>query len=246
MRASAFEFRFRMAILVVVITLGFWSPWIEAWGVGQRVSLFEWSATELSRLGLVDFTAATPIVIVLASLLAAAAVVLRVWGTAYLGPGVVTNTEMKAGAVLADGPYRYMRNPLYLGSWCMVAAMSFIAPPTGALFVMAFLTIFLFRLILGEEAFLAAQLGEPYLAYLRAVPRLLPRLRTNLQPAGRKPDWGKAIVSELNPVGVFFTIAVLSWRYDNRLMLKGILISFGVSLLMRAALPAVRRETDPL
>jgi protein-S-isoprenylcysteine O-methyltransferase Ste14 len=190
MRASAIEFRLRMAIMVAVIALGFWSPWIEAWGIGQRISLFEWLALELSRTGLLIFTTATGVAIAMATLLAAAAVVLRVWGSAYLGPGIVNNAEMKAGAVMADGPYRHVRNPLYLGSWCMIAAMSFIMPVSGAPFVMVLLTVFLMRLILGEEAFLTAQLGEPYRAYLRAVPRLFPRVRTNLPQGGRTPRWG--------------------------------------------------------
>lgn len=239
MRATAIEFRLRMAIMVAVIALGFWSPWIEAWNIGRRVSLLEFAALELSRLGLLAFTAATPVVIVIAALLAAMAVVLRVWGTAYLGPGIVNNAEMKAGAVMADGPYRRVRNPLYLGTWCMVAAMSFIMPTTGALFVTALLTVFLLRLILGEEAFLSGQLGEPYREYLRAVPRLIPRVRTSLPATGRKPQWGKAMIAELNPIGVFLIFAVLSWRYDNALMVRAILVSFGVSLVVRALMPEI-------
>jgi protein-S-isoprenylcysteine O-methyltransferase Ste14 len=143
-------------------------------GIGQRIPLLEWVALELSRLGFLRFPVAVPCVIVLAALIAAIGAILRVWGTAYLGPGTVNHGQMKAGAVLADGPYRYMRNPLYLGSWCMVAAMAFLMPVTGALFVMVLVTAFLLRLILGEEAFLSLQLGESYRSYLRAVPRLIP------------------------------------------------------------------------
>jgi protein-S-isoprenylcysteine O-methyltransferase Ste14 len=234
MKASAIEFRLRMVIMVVIIFLGFWSPWIEGWGVGRRNSLLEWLALEASRLELLRFTYATPAVIVLAALIALVGAVLRVWGTAYLGYGTVHHGQMQAGAVMADGPYRYVRNPLYIGGWCMMAAMAFIMPPTGALFSMTLLTVFMLRLILGEEVFLAAQLGEPYREYQRAVPRLFPRLRRGLLAAGHKPHWMTAFLTELNPIGVFITLAFLSWSYDNILMLKGILISFGASLVMRA------------
>lgn len=242
MRATSVEFRFRLAIMVVVIALGFWSPWIEAWGIGSRISLLAWLSLETSRLGVLSFTAATRLFILLASLVAAVAVVFRVWGTAYLGPGIVNDSEMKAGAVMAGGPYRHVRNPLYLGSWLMVASMSFIMPPTGALPVMCFLTIFLLRLILGEEAFLTAQLGDTYRAYLHAVPRLIPRLRSMLPASGRSPHWGRALLAEINPIGVFLTVAVLSWTYDIRLMIRGILISFGASLVVRALIPGIRTE----
>src|SRR5258707_9156861 len=133
MRESAIEFRFRMAINAAIIILGLWSPWINAWGLGQRIPLLEWLALELSRLGLLRFTVASPIVIVAAASIAATGAVFRVWGTAYLGPTTVNRLQMKAGAVMADGPYRFVRNPLYLGLWCMVAAMAFLMPPTGAL-----------------------------------------------------------------------------------------------------------------
>jgi len=53
MGASAIEFRLRMVINAAIIILGFWSPWIEAWHIGRRMSLLEWLALELSRTGLV-------------------------------------------------------------------------------------------------------------------------------------------------------------------------------------------------
>jgi protein-S-isoprenylcysteine O-methyltransferase Ste14 len=228
-----------MAIMVVIIVLGFWAPWIKSWGIGNRVSLLEGLALEISRLGLLRFTVAAPAVIVIATLVAAKGAALRIWGTAYLGPNTVNNLQMKAGAVMAAGPYRYVRNPLYLGSWCMIAAMAFLMPPTGALFVMLLLTIFLLRLILGEEAFLTNQLGQAYRDYLRAVPRLFPRLRTTLPPSGQKPQWLRAIIFELNPIGVFIILAAFSWSYNNELMIRAILVSFGLSLVVRAFMPQV-------
>jgi protein-S-isoprenylcysteine O-methyltransferase Ste14 len=234
MKASAIEFRLRVAIMTVVITLGFWAPWIEAWGLGERIPLIEWLALGLSRLGLVSFTVATPVVIVLGALIAAIGAILRVWGTAYLGSATVQHGQMLAAAVMADGPYRYVRNPLYLGSWFMLAAMAFIMPVTGAFFVMIVVTVFLLRLILGEEVFLTGKLGEPYRAYLRAVPRLFPRLRTTLPSTGSKPNWLHGVIAELNPIGVLVTLAVFSWSYNNWLMVKAIIVSFGISLVVRA------------
>lgn len=244
MRASAWEFRWRLGIMAAIISLGFWAPWIDAWGVGGRISLLEWLALELSRSGLVRFTGATVAVILLASAIAAKAAILRVWGTAYLGAGVVNNAAMKAGAVVADGPYRYVRNPLYLGTWGMIAALSFAMPPTGALFTMVLLTVFLLRLILGEESFLAGQSGEGYALYKRAVPRLYPRLRGRLPSSGHPAHWARAILAETNGIGVFLIFAVLSWRYDNRLMLRAILINFGLSLVIRALMMNSDREEN--
>jgi protein-S-isoprenylcysteine O-methyltransferase Ste14 len=246
MKASTIEFRLRMVIMVAIVVLGFWSPWIEAWwGIGRRISLLEWLPLQISRMGLVSFTVASSAVIVLGALVAAKGMVLRVWGTACLGYGTVHHSEMQAGAVMADGPYRYVRNPLYLGGWCMMAAMSLLMPPTGALFAMTLLTVFFLRLILGEEAFLTVKLGQPYREYLRSVPRLIPRLRPCLPSSGHRPHWLTAAITEVNPIGVFITLAFLSWSYDHELMLKAILISFGASLVTRAVMKGRPQETGP-
>ena len=244
MKASAIEFRLRMAINTIIIVLGFWSPWIESWGLGKRITLLEGLALELSRLGLLRFTVAAPVVTIVAAFIAAIGAILRVWGTAWLGPSTVIHGQMLAGAVMADGPYRYVRNPLYWGVWCMVAALVFLMPVSGALFTMTLITIFLLRLILGEEAFLIATLGEPYQNYLYAVPRLIPRLRTTLWPTGNKPHWLRAIASELTPIGVFVAFSAFSWSYDDRLMEKVIMVSFGLSLVARAFFVGKRQDSN--
>jgi protein-S-isoprenylcysteine O-methyltransferase Ste14 len=246
MKASAIEFRFRMIIMVTIVVLGFWAPWIEAWGLGTRIPLLEWLPLETSRLGPLSFSVAAPVAIVAGAFFALLGAILRVWGTAYLGYGTVHHGEMQARLVMVDGPYRYVRNPLYLGGWFMMVATSFLMPPTGALFSTALLTVFFLRLILGEEVFLASQLGEPYREYLGMVPRLFPRFRSGMPAAGRKPHWVIALLTELNPIGIFITLAFLSWRYDYLLMLKGILISFGASLVVRALMPRFTQETNPL
>ena len=95
-------------------------------------------------------------------------------------------------------------------------------------------------MILGEEKFLSGQLDEPYKAYLRTVPRFIPRLRTTLSTLACKPQWLTALITEINPIGVFLIIACLSWSYGNWLMVRAILVTLGVSLVVRALLPAAK------
>jgi protein-S-isoprenylcysteine O-methyltransferase Ste14 len=235
MKASALEFRFRVWIMVAVIFLGFSAPWIELLHLGTRTTAWLWLGFELARLGMSSATgiqAVTALTILVAALAAA----VRIWGTAYLGTGTVNNAEMKAGQVMADGPYRYVRNPLYLGSFLMVAAISVLMPASGAAFTMVLLSIFLLRLILGEEAFLAPKLGEPYAAYRKAVPRLIPSVWPRVAAGGHTPNWRRAILGEITPLGVLVSFAALSWQYNAHLLSRAVLISFGVSLVVRALL----------
>jgi protein-S-isoprenylcysteine O-methyltransferase Ste14 len=234
-----------MVINAVIIILGFWAPWIEGWGIGRRISLIEWLALAISRQGVASFSAATSTLIVIAVLFAVAAVVFRVWGTAYLGPSTVTSSHMIGGEVMADGPYRYLRNPLYVGVWFMVAAMAFLMPASGALFAVVLITVFLVRLTLGEESFLTVQIGEPYQAYLRAVPRFVPRPRGIPASTGAKPKWLRATLSELSPIGILVAVVVFSRSYDLALAGRTILVFFGGSLIVRAFMPRANVSSEP-
>src|SRR5579859_1899090 len=131
MKASAFEFRFRLWLSCAIVLLGFWAPWIQLlhWG-GRANRTWGWLVFQLGGTG-ISSTAGFELITSLAIASAALGAVLRIWGTAYLGTGTVFNAEMKAGQVLADGPYRYMRNPLYLGSFLTIAAISILMPPSG-------------------------------------------------------------------------------------------------------------------
>jgi len=254
MKATAWEFRYRMWLSFAIVALGFaapWTLWMPEWmpewmHLGAfGIHTWGWLAFELGGLGISSATGFT-LVSALAIAAAALGAALRVWGTAHLGTGTVFNAEMKAGAedssgeVLADGPYRYMRNPLYTGSYLAIVALTILMPPSGAAVSLLLLAVFLLRLILGEEAFLTPRLGEPYAAYLRAVPRLLPSLWPRVPASGPSPNaapqWGRALLGEIFPIGVLVSFAALSWQYNPELLSQGVMISFGLSLVVRAFL----------
>lgn len=237
-KASAIEFRLRMMIQIVFVSLALWAPWVKPFDLKLRMSTLEWLALEIGRTGLITFTVAVPVVILFGILLAVAGAWLRVWGAAYLGYSVVQHAQMQAGVVVTTGPYRYVRNPLYLGGWFIMSAISLFFTPSGALIMLVLIGFFYLRLILGEEAHLASKLGEPYQEYLRAVPRILPRFRANTATTSAEPRWLSAILTEVMPIGVLVTMAVVPWSYDNMAALRWILISFIISLVVRGLMKA--------
>ncbi len=117
--------------------------------------------------------------------MAVAAAALRTWGGAYLGADVVQDGKMHTtvsptpfaggpvAGVLTDGPFRRMRNPLYLGTFLHTLALALLMPRSGAVFAIVVIGVMQVRLILGEEAFLLRTVGQPYEAYCRLVPRVL-------------------------------------------------------------------------
>jgi hypothetical protein len=141
---------------------------------------------------------------------------------------------MRGASVVADGPYRYLRNPLYVGTWLNALALAMLMPSSGAVFAVLGVTMFLLVLMWAEESFLTGRLGEAYAEYRKMVPRLAPALRARVKAGGTRPRWGQAVVAEIYVWGVAGSFAVLGWRYNAFLLTKCVLVSLGVSIVARA------------
>jgi hypothetical protein len=100
------------------------------------------------------------------------------------------------------------------------------------------------RLIEAEEPFLQRQLGESYVAYCAVVPRLIPTLKAKFAASAVRPMWGTALVSELYFWGTALSFAALGWRYNAQLVLQGVIVSLGVSLVARGFLPRRAVQAD--
>jgi hypothetical protein len=110
------------------------------------------------------------------ALLAVAAWTLRVWGASYLSAAVVWNADARDDRLIVDGPFRYVRNPLYLGSVLLAVALGAFATPLGFILIVAGNVLFSLALISEETPVLRARYGEVFGSYRAAVPSLIPRL----------------------------------------------------------------------
>jgi len=100
---------------------------------------------------------------------------LRTWGGAYLRPDVVWNADALGDRLLVDGPFSYVRNPLYLGNLFLALAAGLLAPPLGFAIVVIGNVFMALALAGVESRLLRARYGAAYDAYAAAVPALLPR-----------------------------------------------------------------------
>lgn len=238
MKATGLEFRFRVLIICALYFLGFFAPW-ERFGADANpnpVRLWSWLSIAGARTGLLSVGNAYLAVTMSAVALSVAGAWLRVWGTAYLGHFVMRNPAMQAGAVMASGPYRYLRNPLYVGMVLTSMAVAMLMPASGALFFLAGLIVFTIRLIGGEQAFLAGQLGEDYSEYRKAVPSILPSLRSRVAASTAKARWLHGIIAECFPVATAACFIALAGSYDANLLTRCVLVCFGASLVVHAVI----------
>jgi protein-S-isoprenylcysteine O-methyltransferase Ste14 len=244
-KASTFEYRFRYALHALIYLLGFTAPWNYALHIdppGPNAHLWGILAANMARLGLGGIATAFDVLLVLGILCALAGALLRTWGAAYLGANVVQSRSMhtaQAGTsgVLQDGPFRHLRNPLYLGTFLQTLALALLMPLSGAVFCVAAIGVLQIRLILAEEPFLEHRLGAAYAAYCALVPRILPVLRPRVVAAGLVPRWPQAFVGEIFMWGVAGSFAVAGWSYNADLLIRCVLVSLGVSLVARAVMP---------
>jgi protein-S-isoprenylcysteine O-methyltransferase Ste14 len=223
MQATRFEYRFRFMIHALIYILGFTAPWLflhSLAGVPGFTTSSTWLvlSTALTKQGWLAFDAATITLLIIALLLTGLGAWLRVWGSAYVGSSIVKSPSMHGETMLADGPYRRTRNPLYLGTLLHTLGVTVLMPPSGAVFAVVLLWIFQVRLALAEEPFLAAKFGQAYL------------------------DYEKAVLGEIYFLAVFLVLAVFGWSFNAQPLRQGLIISVGLALVVRAFLPRAAQD----
>lgn len=235
MRLSETLFRWRRWVLFLIFLLGFWAPLDRMGGVHPGTTWL-FLAGALARYRVLSIAYASITVMAVAILFALLAALLRTWGAAYLGMGVVLDRALHGEQVVADGPFRYVRNPLYLGLWLHSFALAILMPPGGALFTIVAITLLVVVLVHAEEQSLAATSGEAYFSYMRRVPRFIPSLFPRVPSGEQHARWGQAFLGEIYMWGVAVGYAVFARRYNVTLLEQCVLISLGVSIVLRGIL----------
>jgi protein-S-isoprenylcysteine O-methyltransferase Ste14 len=183
--------------LVTYPMLSFWRGWLRrrglvAWYLVEVVGL--WGGTTLilflispSWLGW-NWNEALPLQ-VLGGILLVASVTAGTWAVAKMGWArlLFAGALFPSGAgaeengvpqrLVVEGPYRYVRNPLYDTDLCLIVGAALL---TGSWALVLVATLYLAQLAIQlplEERELRERFGVPYLRYCELVPRFWPRRR---------------------------------------------------------------------
>ena len=132
--------------------------------------------------------------------------VLRLSAVRHIGTISRTRSD-RLGPLIASGPFGWVRNPLYIGNIALWVGLTLVARvPWLALPIAVLLALEYHAIVRWEEGLLTGRLGQPYVDYLMAVPRWLPKPpQTVDRPPPPAFSWRETLFSER---GTLIAIAV--------------------------------------
>lgn len=134
---------------------GVYVPWLILRGHGGVPARADWYAIPLIAAGIGLYISC-------------------VWVFAVVGRGTPGPWDAPR-SVVAAGPYRWVRNPIYLAAMLIVSGEAWLFGSTGVLLYACGLALACHLLVVGyEEPRLRARFGEPYEQYRHAVSRWIP------------------------------------------------------------------------
>jgi protein-S-isoprenylcysteine O-methyltransferase Ste14 len=192
--ASRFEFRHRTWFILGIFCVGLSCYWIDPYNSG--VVLAKNLRSHFAVLQMLSPQTSIRVVFLIGAVVVALGGLIRAWGAAYLRAEVVSDSSVRTERLVADGPFRYTRNPLYLGLLIGVFGAGPLFSRTGWLVQMILASVFCYRLIRREEAHLVLVQGERFVTYFQSVPRLLPALKARVSASGALPHWQEAFAAQ--------------------------------------------------
>jgi protein-S-isoprenylcysteine O-methyltransferase Ste14 len=246
MKATNWEFANRAMVFGLILGCTF--PLYGVDHIMSAAALANWLAPRLS----IDADTVARLLLGSAALLVAAAALLRTWASAYLHAAVVYASEVKTESLVADGPYRRVRNPLYFANVLMGIGMGALMSRIGFAVCVVAMTVFCYRLIFREEAELLGSQGEAYERYRKAVPQLWPALMARIPPAGRRASWTEGFKAESWYWGFALAAAAFAITLNVKVFFVMVAASLAlfwvmsVTLLKKAApvsIPSSKSET---
>jgi protein-S-isoprenylcysteine O-methyltransferase Ste14 len=155
-RAVSLIIRNLLFTIVVPGLGGVWVPWWILSRDGRGVSSAAWEAVVVIAAG-------------------TALYVWCVWNFAAVGRGTPAPWDAPS-RVVAAGPYRWVRNPIYIAALLVVLGEAWLFMSLELLAYAGIMAVVCHLFVTGyEERALRRRFGPSYLEYRRAVPRWIPR-----------------------------------------------------------------------
>jgi protein-S-isoprenylcysteine O-methyltransferase Ste14 len=138
---------------------------------------------------------------------------IRFWGVGYAGGETRTTGPVGGSKLVTNGPYAYVRNPLYLGNMLMYlgfGVMSMALFPYFQIIGLIYFFVQYYLIVTLEEDYLSRAFPDEYALYIKHVPRFIPRLKRYEFASNFKFDIKEALRSERRTLQAFLLVVALN------------------------------------
>ena len=237
-QASEGEFRNRFWIIAAIIWAGFLLYSVDRVNAAEALTRLMLRTTDESSAA---FGHCITALFWFATLIVGIGALIRSWAESYLHSSIVHEAALHGEQLVADGPYRRVRNPLYLGNLFLAVGLGFLACRSGFFVISIAMLIFVYRLILREERTLLQSQGESYRRYFEAVPRLIPSARSRIPSSGAKANWLDGFTGEIFMWAA--TVAMAAFAITRSLAWWWIVFGAGMAIyFLQAWLRSLRKR----
>ena len=158
------------------------------------------------------FAQPTPLSLVAGFCLALCGESIRLWGVSVAGTETRTTGRVGGTHLFIDGPFGYVRNPLYVGNLMIyvgVGVMANALMPYLGILAFGFFLLQYTMIVTKEEEYLHATFGDEYERYVQHVPRFMPRFTrySDERSFRRAADLSRGLQSERRTLQAFIIIA---------------------------------------
>jgi protein-S-isoprenylcysteine O-methyltransferase Ste14 len=139
---------------------------------------------------------------------------IRIWAVFYAGGATRTTGRVGGDELVTNGPFAYVRNPLYFGNFILSLGLLIMAWPWMPLLLVIYLAVFAIQyscIISLEEQYLWKNFGETYQQYFKSVPRFFPTFQKYGKGSRSPIPLAKALYTERNTLQsfAFVSLAIL-------------------------------------
>ena len=141
-----------------------------------------------------------------------AGLLIRLWSNGY---------AIKNDKLTTSGPYAFVRNPLYLGTFLIAIGFAVILKTgwVGLLFLVG-LSVVYYMTIHGEQANLTSKFGDAYRAYVAKVPAMIPCLIPYAQGEKWPFNLQRLILSKEHKPLFWVIILLIAFHLKSRLLIE--------------------------
>ena len=160
------------------------------------------------------FAQPTPLSLVAGFCMALCGELFRLWGVSVAGTETRTTGRVGGTHLFIDGPFGYVRNPLYVGNLTIyvgVGVMANALAPYLAVVAFGFFLVQYSMIVTKEEEYLRSTFGDEYERYVKEVPRFIPRFSrySGEHLFHRDADLSRGLHSERRTLQAFTIIAAV-------------------------------------